>query len=127
MCLTSCHGRNLHTWVNCLWRIENGSRILIHEAEYPEGEHHGLFTREPYPYEATFQFSQELTAPFTVLVESWDYSQSYTVSQADLQDGCTMTLPNYPAHYTIHANLRGQDGTEYEAEFWFNIGAVESE
>lgn len=121
------YGRNLHTWVNCLWRIENGSRILIHEAEYPDGEHHGLFTREPYPYEATFQFSQELTAPFTVLVESWDYSQSYTVSQADLQDGCTMTLPNYPAHYTIHANLRGQDGTEYEAEFWFNIGAVESE
>lgn len=121
------YGRDLHTWVNYLWKYEDGNRTLIHETDYPDGEHHGLFTREPYPYEATFQFSQELTAPFTILVESWDYSQSYIVSQTDLQDGRTLTLPNYPAHYTIHANLRGPDGTEYEAEFWFNIGAVDSQ
>ena len=121
------YGRDLHTWVNYLWKNEDGSRTLIYETDYPDGEHHGLFTREPYPYEATFQFSQELTAPFTILVESWDYSQSYIVSQTDLQDGCTLELPNYPAHYTIHANLRGPDGTEYEAEFWFNIGAVDSQ
>ena len=121
------YGRDLHTWVNYLWKTEDGERVLIHETDYPDGEHHGLFTREPYPYEATFQFSHELTAPFTVLVESWDYSQSYIVSQTDLPDGCTLVLPNYPAHYTIHANLRGADGTEYEAEFWFNIGSVDSE
>ena len=44
-----------------------------------------------------------------------------------MQDGCTMKLPNYPAHHAILANLRGTDGTEYAAEFRFNIGEVDSE
>lgn len=121
------YGRDLHTWVNCIWKTENGERVLIHETDYPDGEHHGLFTHEPYPHEATFLFSQELAAPFSVLVESWDYSTSYTVSQAEMTDEFTIALPDYPAHYTVYATFWRTDGAQYEVEFWFNIGAIDSQ
>ena len=121
------YGNDLITWVNKLWRTANSEKVLILEGAYPDGEYHGLFTHEPYPYEATFRFSHELTEPFSVLVESWDHSTSYTVSQSEMRDGFTMDLPDYPAHYTIYASFRNPDGTGYEAEFWFNIGAVGSE
>lgn len=121
------YGNDLITWVNKLWRTENGEKVLILEGAYPDGEYHGLFTHEPYPYEATFRFSHELAEPFYVLVESWDHSTSYTVSQSEMRDCFTMDLPDYPAHYTIFASFRNPDGTGYEAEFWFNIGAVGSE
>lgn len=121
------YGNDLITWVNKLWRTANSEKVLILEGAYPDGEYHGLFTHEPYPYEATFRFSHELAEPFSVLVESWDHSTSYTVSQSEMRDGFTMDLPDYPAHYTIYASFRNPDGTGYEAEFWFNIGAVGSE
>ena len=121
------YGNDLSAYVNYLWKTVDGERILIREGEYPDGEYHGTFGHEPYPYQATFTFSQELAAPFTVLVESWDYSKSYTVSQSEMTDGFTMDLPPYPAHYTIYASFRGKDGVLYEAEYWFNIGAIYSE
>lgn len=121
------YGNDLSTYVNYLWKTVDGERILIHEGDYPNGEYHGTFGHEPYPYQATFTFSQELAAPFTVLVESWDYSKSYTVTQSEMTDGFTMDLPPYPAHYTIYASFHGADGALYEAEFWFNIGAIDSE
>ena len=121
------YGNDLITWVNKLWRTANSEKVLILEGAYPDGEYHGLFTHEPYPYEATFRFSHELAEPFSVLVESWDHSTSYTVSQSEMRDGFTMDLPDYPAHYTIYASFRNPDETGYEAEFWFNIGAVGSE
>ncbi len=121
------YGNDLITWVNKLWRIGSGEKILILEGAYPDGEYHGLLTHEPYPYEVTFRFSHELAEPFSVLVESWDHSTSYTVSQSEMRDGFTMDLPDYPAHYTIYASFRNPDGTGYEVEFWFNIGAVGSE
>ena len=97
---------------------------LIFETDYPDGEHHGIFGYEP--YEATFIFSQELAAPFSVLIESWDYSSSYTVFQTEMREGFTMDLPDYPAHYTVYASFYDQNGNLYEAEFWFNIGDVDS-
>ena len=121
------YGNDLSAYVNSLWKTVDGERIVIREGEYPDGEYHGTFGHEPYPYQATFTFSQELAAPFTVLVESWDYSKSYTVSQSEMTDGFTMDLPPYPAHYTIYASFRGKDGVLYEAEYWFNIGAIYSE
>ena len=107
-----------------LWRTEDGERILVHENFYPEGEYHGIFGNAFHPNEATFDFSYELAEPFTVLVESWDYSSSYTVSQTDLKDGITMELPDDSAHYTVYASFYDQNGNLYEAEFWFNIGEI---
>lgn len=109
-----------------LWRTEDGERILVYENIYPEGEYHGIFGNAFHPNEATFDFSYELAEPFTVLVESRDYSSSYTVSQTDLKDGITMELPDYSAHYTVSASFYDQNGNLYEAEFWFNIGDIYS-
>lgn len=114
----------LSAHVNYLWKTTNSERALLLESEYPEDEHHGIFGYEP--YKATFTFSHDLAEPFTILVESWDYSTSYTVSQTDLSDGFTMDLPDYPAHYTVYASFYDKNGNLYEAEFWFNIGEVGS-
>ena len=107
-----------------LWRTEDGERIVVYENVYPEGEYHSIFGNAFHPNEATFDFSYELAEPFTVLVESWDYSSSYTVSQTDLKDGITMELPDDSAHYTVYASFYDQNGNLYEAEFWFNIGDI---
>ena len=109
-----------------LWRTKDGERTLVHEEIYPEGEYHGIFGNAFEPMEATFDFSSELAEPFEVLVESWDYSTSYTVSQTDLRDGFTMELPDYSAHYTVYASFYDENGNLYEAEFWFNLGDIYS-
>lgn len=109
-----------------LWRTEDGEKRLAYENIYPEGEYHGIFGNAYRPNEATFDFSHELAEPFKVLVESWDYSTSYTVSQTDLRDGFTMELPDFPAHYTVYASFYDENGNLYEAEFWFNLGDIYS-
>ena len=119
------YGNDFTTHLLKLWKTKGGEKSLIHDGEYPDGSHHGLFGYEL--YEASFTFSHELAAPFTVLVESWDYSTSYTISQEEMRDGFTMDLPDYPAHYTVYASFYDTDGALYEAEFWFNIGEVGNE
>ena len=116
--LNDQYGRDLSTYVNFLWKIKDGSRILLQEGSYPEGEYHGIFGYEPHT--AVFSFNYELAAPFSVLVESWDYSESYTV----FPESFTMELPDYPAHYTVFAAFQSDDETMYEAEFWFSIGNI---
>ena len=120
----SAYPDNLGAWLLRLWRTEDGEKVLTYENIYPEGEYHGIFGNAYKPTEAAFDFSYELAAPFTVLVESWDYSTSYSVSQTDLKDGNTMDLPDYSAHYTVYASFYDQNGNLYEAEFWFNIGTI---
>ena len=122
----SAYPKDLGALLQRLWRTEDGEQILVHEEIYPEGEYHGIFGNAYRPNEATFDFSYDLAEPFTVRVESWDYSTSYTVSQTDLLDGITMELPDYSAHYTVYASFYDENGNLYEAEFWFNIGDIYS-
>ena len=122
----SAYPKNLSALLQRLWRTESGKRILVHEDIYPEGEYHGIFGNAFEPIEATFDFSYELAEPFTVLVESWDYSVNYTVSQIDFHDGLTMDIPDYAAHYTVYASFYDESENLYEAEFWFNIGDISS-
>ena len=122
----SAYPKDLGALLQRLWRTEDGERILVHEEIYPDGEYHGIFGNAFAPIEATFDFSYELAAPFTVLIESWDYSTRYTVSQNDLHDELTMDLPDYPAHYTVYASFYDENGNLYEAEFWFNLGDIYS-
>ena len=118
------YNEDVSIMVKRLWKVTNGTRTLVHYVDYPDDYHPGVFGCQP--YEAAFLFPQELAAPFTVTVESWDYSFSYTVSQTDLKDGITMELPDYSAHYTVYASFYDQNGNLYEAEFWFNIGDIYS-
>ena len=120
----SAYPERIGAWLLRLWRTKDGEKVLAYENIYPEGEYHGIFGNAYHPNEATFDFSYELAAPFTVLVESWDYNTSYTVSQTELKDGNMMDLPNYSAHYTVCASFYDQNGNLYEAEFWFNIGTI---
>ena len=122
----SVYPDELGAWLLRLWRTEDGEKVLAYENIYSEGEYHGIFGNAYKPTEAAFDFSYELAAPFTVLVESWDYSTSYSVSQTDLKDRITMELPDYSAHYTVYASFYDQNGNLYEAEFWFNIGDIYS-
>ncbi len=121
----SC-GRDSKAILTKLWKIDNGERKLLHEENYPEGGYHGLFTSAPFPRSATFHTSYELAEPMSVLVENWDNSQAYIITQPSLSDVFTIDLPNCPAHYTIHTMLYGKDGQIYEAEFWYNIGQIYS-
>ena len=122
----STYPEDLRALLQRLWRKEDGEKVLVYENIYPEGEYHGRFGDSSVLIEATFDFSYELAAPFTVLIESWDYSSGYTVSQADLKDGITMELPDYSAHYTVNASFYDKNENLYEAEFWFNIGDIYS-
>ena len=123
----SAYPDDLGALLQRLWRTEDGETSLVYENIYPEGEYHGIFGNAYRPNEATFEFSYELAEPFTVLVESWDHSTSYTVSQTEMKDGLTMDLPDYSAHYTVYASFYDQNGNLYEAEFWFNIGEIPNE
>lgn len=120
----STYPEDLRALLQRLWRKEDGEKVLVYENIYPEGEYHGRFGDSSVLIEATFDFSYELAAPFTVLVESWDYSSAYTVSQTEMRDGITMDLPDQPAHYTVNASFYDKNGNLYEAEFWFNIGDI---
>jgi beta-lactamase regulating signal transducer with metallopeptidase domain len=122
----SAYPDDLGALLQRLWRTEDGEKRLVYENVYPEGEYHGIFGNAYRPNEATFDFSYDLAEPFTVRVESWDYSTSYTVSQTDLLDGITMELPEYSAHYTVYASFYDENGNLYEAEFWFNLGDIYS-
>ena len=120
----STYPEDLRALLQRLWRKEDGEKVLVYENIYPEGEYHGRFGDSSVLIKATFDFSYELAAPFTVLVESWDYSSAYTISQTDMRDGITMDLPDQPAHYTVNASFFDKNGNLYEAEFWFNIGDI---
>ena len=81
--------------------------------------------------ESTWEHMKLLFWPlflFSVIQRLFSKEQeNYTISQAEMRDGFTMDLPDYPAHYTVYANFYDADGALYEAEFWFNIGEVGSE
>ena len=118
-------GRDLYGYVSSLWKTTDSERVLVRKGSDPEGESHGIYGYEPDT--AVFSFSHELAAPFSVLVESWDRSESRTVSQSEMTYGFTMSLPDHPAHYTVSAAFLAPDGSLYEAEFRFSLGETGSE
>ena len=110
------YGKNLSARLDMLWKNEDWQRTLAYDSEYPEEENHGIFGYEP--CEAVFSFSDELAAPCSVVIETWDRSSSYTVTQMDMTLPFVLELPGYPAHYTVYASFYGQDGVIYQA--WYD-------
>lgn len=107
-----------------LWKVENGLKTHVYNPDYPTEDLHGIFGSDLHPYEAEFTFSYPLSAPIEVLVENWDRSESYTVTQKDIKEPFRMELPDYSAHYTVCASFNDQSGGIYEAVFRFSIGEL---
>ncbi len=58
---------------------------------------------------------------FSVTVENWDRSESYTLESAQIIDGILPLAP-YSAHYTVHGSFDTVRNTRYEMVFYFDIG-----
>lgn len=58
---------------------------------------------------------------YTVTVENWDRSLSYTVQSSELEDG-VLPLAPYSAHYTVRGGFDSFRQTYYQMEFFFDVG-----
>ena len=119
------YGDDISALLDVLWVNKDGQRTLLFDSGYSDEVTRGIFGNSQF-IDATFSFSGELASPCSVLVESWDRSESYTVVQTDLTEPFRFKLPGYPAHYTVYASFHGPDKTLYEAEFRFEIGEAGS-
>lgn len=86
---------------------------------YDSGEGIGVFFGDKIS-EVTLEFSYD-PVDYTVLVENWDRSESYTVSSDDLENNLLLLAP-YSAHYTVSGGFDTVRNTHYEMEFYFDIG-----
>lgn len=70
--------------------------------------------------EAQLSFSYEPT-DYSVSVENWDRSESYTLHASELQDHLLPLAP-YSAHYIVQGDFDTVRNTHYEMAFYFDIG-----
>lgn len=102
---------------------DNGTAIL---KDRVLGPHDGTGIFGSLDYEsATINFSMTLVSPAELLIESWDYKTSYTITQTDLGNAFAFEMPDYPAHFTLTATFQGENGV-YETTFFFNVGDMDS-
>lgn len=102
---------------------DNGTKVLKDRVLGPH-EGSGVFGSLDYE-SATINFSMPLVSHAELLIESWDYKTSYTISQTDLGNAFTFEMPAYPAHFTLTATFQGENGV-YETTFFFNVGDMDS-
>lgn len=102
---------------------ENGTKELKDRVLGPH-EGSGIFGSLDYE-SGTIKFSMPLVSPAELLIESWDYKTSYTISQTDLGDAFVFEMPDYPAHFTLTATFQGENWV-YETTFFFNVGDMYS-
>ena len=114
------HGKTLEATVTRMVCLANGSSQVIKFRELQDGEGSGIYGYDP--ARAVFRFSHPLLSEMEILVESWDHEISYVETLSGQNDAFSVSLPDYDAHYTIHAVFQGQDGMEYDMEFCFDIG-----
>ena len=111
--------------IKLIWNYD-GQIIVLRDKELDPSEGSGIYGSDLYLkyLNATVTFSMPLVSNVEVLIESWDYSSSYTVA-LDAADSITFEVPDYPAHYTITASFQGSNGV-YDVTFAFNIGDADS-
>lgn len=102
---------------------DNGTKELKDRVLGPH-EGSGIFGSLDFE-SATINFSMPLVSPAELLIESWDYKTSYTISQTDLGDAFAFDMPDYPAHFTLTATFQRENGV-YETTFFFNVGDMYS-
>lgn len=119
------YGEDILAILDRLTLVDNNEETLLYESGIPEEEFTaGIIGCDP--YDAIFSFSYTLAGPFTVEIENWDRTSSYTITQDELGDTFVVPLPSYPAHYKVYGDFEGENGEIYKAEFRFEIGAMNS-
>ena len=68
--------------------------------------------------EVQLLFSLSLAGPYTVTIELLNGGERQVLSQEDLPDGC-LPLTGPDAKYTLAADLQGEDGAVYHAQYVF--------
>jgi hypothetical protein len=117
------YSRGMRATVFHMTKEENGISTLLQERD-PAESSAGVFGGDT-PEQATLEFSLPLAKPFSVKVENWDRTHSYTIDQDERFSSSVITLPPYSAHYTVYATLDGGNGITYEAEFRFEFGDLD--
>ena len=110
----------LEPTITKLTRLTNDSAQVLKSKELQYGERCGIYGASPIV--AEFRFSLPLLSDVEFLIESWDYASSCGETLSLQDDTFKLALPQYSAHYTIHATFQGQAEADYEAEFHFDIG-----
>ena len=100
----------------------DGQTTSLIVPETPLEEANGIFEHDLSYTEVALDFSYPLTNEFTVIVESWDKTTSYRITQSQLDNPSVVPLAAYPAHYTLYATLEGKNGSTFEAIFRFDYG-----
>lgn len=100
------------------------NHVILKERKLQPDEGAGIYGSRTYQ-NADVTFSMPLISKVEVLVETWDYSSSYTTIIEKTSDPISFEVANYPAHYTISASFQGQRGI-YDATFSFHIGKADS-
>ena len=105
-------------------RIIDKTTNTIYKFEEPTDDVSGVFGHDYRPYEAQLNFSYDNVIEYYVTIETWNRESSYTIHSNELKDKFTISLPNYPAHYTFNVTFQ-EDGYASNAVFAFNIGEIE--
>ena len=123
---TQYGGSHLDATVIKLVRNVDDQSVVLRNNEAKPHEGGGIYGSDLYLeyLDATVTFSMPLISDVEVLIESWDYSSSYTVAM-DAADSITFEVADYPAHYTITATFQGSNGI-YDVTFVFHIGDTDS-
>ena len=116
---------DLEPTITKLTRLTNDSAQVLKSRDLQYGEGSGVYGANPIM--ADFRFSHPLLSDVEILIESWDYENSYTETLSQQNDTFKIPLPKYSAHYTIHTVFQGPEGVRYDMEFHFDIGDRGSE
>lgn len=124
---TQYGGNDLDATVIKLIRNYDGQRIVLRDKELEPSEGSGIYGSSLYLkyLDATVAFSMPVVSGVEVMVETWDYSSSYMLTLEAIDGRITFEVPDYPAHYTITASFKGNNGV-YETTFAFNVGDADS-
>lgn len=113
-----------YNYVNTmLLKVEKDGNIL-YEVEKVEDHETGRYG-STFPEVAMLDFSNKNVVDYQIDVHSWDYKETYTITQNDVNEKGEFTLPNYPAHYYIYATLKDELGELVHVEFLLNLGEIE--
>ena len=123
---TQYGGSHLDATVITLVRNFDDQSVVLRNNEVKPHKGGGIYGSNLYLeyLDATVTFSMPLVSDVEVIIESWDYSSSYTVAM-DAADSITFEVADYPAHYTITASFQGSNGV-YDVTFAFSIGDADS-